>query len=128
MTVEIACLYTSWAWPSRRSRTQKLSNQVILPCSLTPLTRKMVTGDLLLRTALRNVSCRFCCFSLMGFPTYQRAHQAGHCNQHNLLLQLRKRKNRNAVSFRCPPFGHTARESAELKVPAYHCRQPYRRS
>ena len=57
---------TSCAWPSRRNRTQKLSNHVILPCSFTPLTRKIVTGALALRTAFRNVSCRFCCFSDMG--------------------------------------------------------------
>src|SRR5665213_494328 len=38
----------------------------MLPCSFTPLTRKIVTADLLLRTAFRNVSCRFCCFSLMA--------------------------------------------------------------
>ncbi len=56
ITVEIACLYTSCECASRRSRTQKLSNQVIIPCSLTPLTRKTVTGVLFLRTWLRNTS------------------------------------------------------------------------
>src|SRR5215468_2220712 len=60
MMVEIACLYTSCEWPSRRSSTQKLSNQVTTPCSLTPLTRKIVSGVLLFRTWLRKVSCRFC--------------------------------------------------------------------
>jgi len=60
ITVEMACLYTSWLWPSRRSRTQKLSNHVIIPCSFTPFTRNTVTGSLFLRTLLRNVSCRLC--------------------------------------------------------------------
>src|SRR5215475_4002347 len=60
MMVEIACLYTSWECPSRRSRTQKLSNQVTTPCNLTPFTRKIVSGVLFLRTWLRKVSCRFC--------------------------------------------------------------------
>src|SRR5882757_4449926 len=60
MIVEIACLYTSCECPSRRSSTQKLSNQVTTPCSLTPLTRKIVSGVLLLRTWFRKVSCRFC--------------------------------------------------------------------
>src|SRR5262245_16441479 len=60
MMVEIACLYTSWECPSRRNRTQKLSNQVTTPCNLTPLTRKIVSGVLFLRTWLRKVSCRFC--------------------------------------------------------------------
>src|SRR5689334_20193316 len=41
----------------------------MLPWSFTPLTKKIVTADLLLRTAFKNVSCRFCCFSLMGMPT-----------------------------------------------------------
>src|SRR3954452_25552255 len=31
-----------------------------MPCSLTPLTRKIVSGILVFRTWLRNVSCRFC--------------------------------------------------------------------
>src|SRR5277367_6034874 len=31
ITVEIACLYTSCEWASRRNKTQKLSNQVIIP-------------------------------------------------------------------------------------------------
>src|SRR5205085_4963298 len=48
----------SWAWPSRRSRTEKLSNQVMIPCSFTPFTRNMVTGVLLRRRLLRNMSCR----------------------------------------------------------------------
>ena len=34
----------SWLWPSRRSSTEKLSNQVMIPWSLTPLTRNIVTG------------------------------------------------------------------------------------
>ncbi len=48
MIVEIACLYTSCECPSRRRRTQKLSNQVTMPCSFTPLIRKIVSGRLLL--------------------------------------------------------------------------------
>src|ERR1700704_5376367 len=60
MIVEMACLYTSCEWPSRRSSTQKLSNQVTTPCSFTPFTRKIVSGVLFLRTWLRKVSCRFC--------------------------------------------------------------------
>src|SRR5262245_33450781 len=60
MMVEIACLYTSCECPSRRSNTQKLSNQVTTPCSFTPFTRKIVSGVLFFRTWLRNVSCRFC--------------------------------------------------------------------
>src|SRR5215831_16063878 len=60
MIVDIACLYTSCECPSRRSSTQKLSNQVTSPCSLTPFTRKIVSGVLFLRTWLRKVSCRFC--------------------------------------------------------------------
>src|SRR3954467_3538781 len=31
-----------------------------MPCSFTPLTRKIVSGVLVLRTWLRKVSCRFC--------------------------------------------------------------------
>src|SRR3954471_24802199 len=31
-----------------------------MPCSFTPLTRKIVRGVLVLRTWLRKVSCRFC--------------------------------------------------------------------
>ena len=38
--VEIACLYTSCTVPSLLKRTEKLSNQVITPWSLTPLTKK----------------------------------------------------------------------------------------
>src|SRR6202022_3534516 len=49
-----------WECPSRRSNTQKLSNQVTTPCSLAPLTRKIVRGTFFLRTKLRKVSCRFC--------------------------------------------------------------------
>src|SRR5882757_1191380 len=60
MMVDIACLYTSCECPSRRSSTQKLSNHVTTPCNLTPLTRKIVRGVLLLRTWFRKVSCRFC--------------------------------------------------------------------
>src|SRR5215468_9992145 len=60
MIVDMACLYTSCEWPSRRNSTQKLSNQVTTPCSLTPLTRKIVRGVLLLRTWFRKVSCKFC--------------------------------------------------------------------
>src|SRR5262249_10913416 len=56
ITVEIACLYTSCECASRRSSTQKLSNQVMIPCSLTPFTRNTVTGVLFLRTWLRNTS------------------------------------------------------------------------
>src|SRR5215471_7004502 len=60
MIVDMACLYTSCECPSRRSSTQKLSNQVTTPCSFTPFTRKIVSGVLFLRTWLRKVSCRFC--------------------------------------------------------------------
>src|SRR3979490_2870048 len=60
MIVEMACLYTSCECPSRRSNTQKLSNQVTTPCSFPPFTRKIVSGVLFLRTWLRKVSCRFC--------------------------------------------------------------------
>src|SRR6266508_3710115 len=60
MIVEIACLYTSCECPSRRSSTQKLSNQVTTPCSFSPLTRKIVSGVLFLRTWFRKVSWRFC--------------------------------------------------------------------
>src|SRR5262245_16066133 len=60
MIVEMACLYTSCECPSRRSRTQKLSNHVTTPCSFTPFTRKMASGVLPLRTWLRKVSCKFC--------------------------------------------------------------------
>src|SRR5215467_3443442 len=60
MIVDMACLYTSCECPSRRSSTQKLSNHVTTPCNLTPLTRKIVRGVLLLRTWFRKVSCRFC--------------------------------------------------------------------
>src|SRR5688572_29383786 len=48
----------SWAWPSRRSSTEKLSNQVMMPWSLTPLTRNMVTGVLVRRRVFRNMSWR----------------------------------------------------------------------
>src|SRR5271168_5617075 len=69
MIVEIAWLSTSWEWPSRRNSTHKLSNHVTKPCNLTPLTRNIVTEVLLLRTWLRNVSCRFCAFSAaMSLP------------------------------------------------------------
>src|SRR3954451_6157080 len=60
MIVEIACLYTSCECPSRRSSTQKLSNQVTTPCNFTPFTKKIVSGVLFLRTWLRKVSWRFC--------------------------------------------------------------------
>src|SRR5215472_4435001 len=56
ITVEIACLYTSCECASRLNNTQKLSNQVMIPCSFTPLTRKIVTGVLFFRTWLRNTS------------------------------------------------------------------------
>src|SRR5262245_29434821 len=60
MIVKMACLYTSCECPSRRSRTQKLSNHVTTPCSFTPFTRKMVSGVFPFRTWLRKVSCKFC--------------------------------------------------------------------
>src|ERR1043165_4148434 len=63
ITVEIACLYTSCECASRRSSTQKLSNQVMIPCNFTPFTRKTVTGVLFLRTWFKNTSCTFCDFS-----------------------------------------------------------------
>src|SRR5437016_4820519 len=58
MMVEIECLYTSCEEPSRRSSSEKASNQVMTPWSLTPLTRKMVTGCLARRTLFRKWSCR----------------------------------------------------------------------
>src|ERR1700693_349853 len=60
MIDDIALLETRCECPSRRSNRQKLSNQVTTPCSLTPFTRKMVSGILALRTWLRKVSCKFC--------------------------------------------------------------------
>src|SRR4051812_43724191 len=48
----------SWAWPSRRSSTEKLSNQVMIPWSLTPFTRNMVTGVLVRLRLFRNMSWR----------------------------------------------------------------------
>src|SRR4051812_917454 len=56
----------SWDWPSRRSSTEKLSNQVTIPWSLTPLTRNIVTGVLERRSALRNRSWREVCLSAIG--------------------------------------------------------------
>src|SRR3954469_19475227 len=53
----------SWAWPSRRSSTEKLSNQVMIPWSLTPFTRNMVTGVLVRLRLFRNMSCRLLTFS-----------------------------------------------------------------
>ena len=41
----------------------KLSNQVIMPWSLTPFTRNIVAGDFAARTLFRNRSCRFSGFS-----------------------------------------------------------------
>src|SRR3954471_446492 len=38
-----------------------------MPCSFTPLTRKIVSGVLVLRTWLRKVSCRFCARSAAIF-------------------------------------------------------------
>src|SRR5690606_13152204 len=37
---------------------EKLSNQVTIPCSLTPLTRNIVTGVFSRRRLLRNRSCK----------------------------------------------------------------------
>ena len=54
--VDTACLYSNCAVPSRRSSIEKASNQVMTPCSFTPFIRKMVSGVLSLRTALRNWS------------------------------------------------------------------------
>jgi hypothetical protein len=69
ITVEIACLYTSCECASRRNRTQKLSNQVMIPWSFTPFTRKIVTGVLFLRTWFKKTSWTFCDFSgVMGLP------------------------------------------------------------
>src|SRR5690606_17589257 len=76
MMVEIACLYTSCEWPSRRNSTQKLSNDVTTPVSLTPLIKKIVRGFLLLRTVFRNKSCKFCERSAIVFfyhPLHLRA-------------------------------------------------------
>src|SRR3954465_12944060 len=56
ITVEIACLYTSCECASRPNTTQKLSNQVIIPCNFTPFTRKTVTAVLFLRTWFRKTS------------------------------------------------------------------------
>ena len=60
MIVEMACLYTNCDCPSRRSSTQKLSNQVITPCSFTPLIKKIVTEILDFLTLFRNASCKLC--------------------------------------------------------------------
>src|SRR5215469_12739882 len=69
INVEIACLYTSCECASRRNNTQKLSNQVIIPCNFTPLTRKIVTGVLFFRTWFKNTSWTFCDFSgVMDIP------------------------------------------------------------
>ena len=38
------------------SSTEKLSNQVTIPCSFTPFTRKIVTGVLFLRRWFRKTS------------------------------------------------------------------------
>src|ERR1700761_1397262 len=83
MMVEIACLYTNCDWPSRRSSTQKLSNQLTTPCNFTPLTRNMVSGVLVLRTEFRKVSWRFCFFSAdmaSGAPYlfYRKQHASTH--------------------------------------------------
>eukprot|EP00657_Telonema_sp_P-1_P002498 TRINITY_DN1579_c0_g1_i2.p1 TRINITY_DN1579_c0_g1~~TRINITY_DN1579_c0_g1_i2.p1 ORF type:complete len:126 (+),score=52.48 TRINITY_DN1579_c0_g1_i2:97-474(+) len=83
ITVEIACLYTSWECPSRRNNTQKLSNQVITPCSLTPLTKNTVTGVLDLRTALRKTSVSY---------THLRAHETVLDLVCRLLLEKKNRK------------------------------------
>src|SRR5215203_5637562 len=57
----------SCAWPSRRSSTEKLSNQVMMPWSFTPLTRNMVTGVLVRRSVLRNMSWRLLTLSAILF-------------------------------------------------------------
>src|SRR5687768_4255502 len=57
----------SCAWPSRRSSTEKLSNQVMMPWSFTPLTRNMVTGVLVRRSVLRNMSWRLLTLSAIIF-------------------------------------------------------------
>src|SRR5688500_18372679 len=62
----------SCAWPSRRSSTEKLSNQVMMPCSLTPLTRNMVTGGFERLRLLRNMSWRLLTLSAISFSPYWR--------------------------------------------------------
>src|SRR3954468_24053564 len=64
----------SWAWPSRRSSTEKLSNQVMMPWSLTPFTRNMVTGVLVRLRLFRNMSCRLLTLSgiALSFWSYWR--------------------------------------------------------
>src|SRR3546814_13859524 len=52
----MACLYTNCECASRRRRTEKLSNHVTMPCSLTPFTRNTVTGTLFFLMWLRNTS------------------------------------------------------------------------
>ena len=58
ITVEIACLYTNWDWPSRRNNTEKLSNQVTMPCNLTPFTRNIVTGVFDFLREFKKRSCK----------------------------------------------------------------------
>ena len=59
-TVEMACLKINCSWLLFSSNAEYLSNERILPVSLTPLTRYIVIGVLSLRTVLRNVSWMFC--------------------------------------------------------------------
>src|ERR1700684_506604 len=56
----MACLKINCSWLLFSSNTEYLSNERILPVSLTPLTRYIVIGVLSLRTVLRNVSWMFC--------------------------------------------------------------------
>jgi hypothetical protein len=53
---EMACLKTTCVPLPRTSITVKLSNCLIWPCSLMPLTRNIVTSSLLSRRCLRNRS------------------------------------------------------------------------
>ena len=55
--------YRNEVCPSRRKSSEKLSNQVIIPCNLTPLTRKTVTDTLFLRISFKKslwTSCNSC--------------------------------------------------------------------
>src|SRR3989338_8827676 len=115
MMVEMACLYTSWDWPSRRSRTQKLSNQLTTPCSFTPLTRKMVSGVFDLRTLFRNVSWRFCFFSadIGGSPLIVHGGpHAPHTNR-SMLDDFSLKATRSQRKF---PQGHAANRRSWLKL------------
>src|SRR4051812_34783483 len=69
-TVAMVCLYTSCTCGPRRSRTEKLSKPVMLPCSLTPLDKKIVTGIFFLRSVFKNTSWIFCDFSAAMWQSF----------------------------------------------------------